>query len=306
VLLHRIKHVFESNSVLTFTYEIEKNKQLQFLDTAVNRADSSFSTSVHIKSTNFGSCLNYRSICPDRYKVGVINTLLHRGYCISENWSIFHIEVERIKQLLTNNNFPMTVIDTTINKFIDSKINKFPNTNVSGTKIQLFYRSQMHSAYKSEEKRLQQIISKSIVPARKEDTINLRIYYKCKKVHNLLITNRPITPRSVPERHHVVYQYNCSQVGCNSNSTYIGYTTCSLADRFRNHSYNGSIRRHLIDHHSVQRVQAVNLLNNVKVLKSCTDIRELYMTEAVLIKELKPNLNAQDEGCDRLLKIFKH
>jgi len=72
------------------------------------------------------------------------------------------------------------------------------------------------------------------------------------------------------------------------------------------HSYNGSIKRHLRDHHGITEIGGVTLLENVKVLRSCTDARELFMMEAMMIKDLKPNINAQDEGCDRLLKVFKH
>ena len=51
----------------------------------------------YIKETNNGSCLNYTSICPDRYKKGVIMNFLHRAYLICNSWQLFHCEVIRIK-----------------------------------------------------------------------------------------------------------------------------------------------------------------------------------------------------------------
>ena len=49
-----------------------------------------------------------------------------------------------------------------------------------------------------------------------------------------------------------------------------------------------------------------NNLLTVKILYSDSSVGQLRMTEAVLIKDLKPSINSQEEGCDRLLKIFKH
>ena len=52
---------------------------------------------MHIKEANYSSCLNYTSICPDSYKVGVINSYLHRAYFVSSNNEILETEMERKK-----------------------------------------------------------------------------------------------------------------------------------------------------------------------------------------------------------------
>ena len=110
----------------------------------------------------------------------------------------------------------------------------------------------------------------------------------------------------VSSRHHVVYSYSCNIDGCNSSQNYIGYTTCTVDERFRMHTQAGSIKRHLNTAHGINRVTKKDLISNVKILESCSNKGKLRMTEAICIKELKPNLNSQEEGCDRLLKIFKH
>jgi len=86
-------------------------------------------TSVFVKPTNHGDCLNYNSMRPERYKVGVIRAFLHRGYNVSDSWQTFHLELERIKQLLTNNNYPMLLIESVFNKFISEK---FASTKTTG------------------------------------------------------------------------------------------------------------------------------------------------------------------------------
>ena len=69
-----LREEFERNSVLKFTHELENNNQLAFLDTLLTKHNELLSTSVYTKSTNKGDFMNYLSICPQRYKTGVIKT----------------------------------------------------------------------------------------------------------------------------------------------------------------------------------------------------------------------------------------
>jgi hypothetical protein len=62
--LLQIKNEFEKNSVLEFTYEIEKQNKFVFLDVVIQKVNGKLVTSVHTKETNDGTCLNYNSICP--------------------------------------------------------------------------------------------------------------------------------------------------------------------------------------------------------------------------------------------------
>lgn len=306
--LERIKREFETESVLQFTYEKEKNKQLSFLDSLIMRQDNVFKTSVFVKSTNHGDCLNYNSICPDRYKVGVVKTLLHRAYGVCSDWLSFHQEMLRIKQLLTNNNYPMKLIDETIRKFLNNKNVQDVSNNTNSKKIKFYYEGQMSNNYKVEEKQLKNIVAKHVKPVKEEEIVELCIYYKNKKLKNLFIHNKDKSP-SDSSRHHVVYKYTCNKGGCNSSinqKVYIGYTTCALEERFRMHAQTGSIKEHLRTVHNINRIPKSDLLESTIVLRTCLNRRKLIMSEAILIKENKPNLNSQNEGCNRLLKIFKH
>ena len=164
----------------------------------------------------------------------------------------------------------------------------------------------MCSNYKMEEKQLTSIISKYVKPVEEDNNqVDLRIFYRNKSLKSMLIRNRPTTTSQISNRDHVVYRYKCTQEGCNA-SQYIGYTTCKIDERFRNHAQTGSIKKHHIEKHGATRVSKNDLIESTSILRSCQSKGRLRMTEAVLIKELKPNLNSQDEGCDKLLKIFKH
>lgn len=304
-LLQRIKNKFEQVSVLKFTYEIEESCKLPFLDVLVSRHNELFRTCVYTKDTNYGDCINYRSLCPENYKIGVIKTLLHRGYAVSSDWSTFHTEIQRIKQLLTNNNFPMDIIDKTVNKFVNSRVNRPPH-DTKAEMIELYFENQMTSNYKVEERQLQDIIRKHVQTTNESKYLKLSIFYKNRKLKNLLIKNKPAISNDHTRRHHVVYLYTCDQEGCNSLHQYVGYTSCTLHERFKMHTQNGSIIKHIRETHNISKIPRKSLLAATTILRHCPQKRNLIMTEAVLIKELKPNLNSQEEGCDRLLKIFKH
>ena len=70
----------------------------------------------------------------------------------------------RIKQLLTNNNYPMSVIDNAVKKFLDTKQVPAIEANVHRDSINLYYQNQMTSSYKLVEKHLQKIIRKHVTP----------------------------------------------------------------------------------------------------------------------------------------------
>jgi hypothetical protein len=125
--------------------------------------------------------MNFNSIAPDKYKKGVIMNFLHRAYKICSSWSLFHQEVLRIKQLLVNNNFPIKLIDDTIHRFMKNKFDIPIKANDNET-IKLYYEMQMSDNYKEEEKELEAIVHKNIVPKEETKKIKLYIYYRSKKI----------------------------------------------------------------------------------------------------------------------------
>ena len=200
----------------------------------------------------------------------------------------------------------MDTIDKTVNQFIKSKYSG-KECDLKPEHIQLYFQNQMTTNYKVEERQLEDIIKKHVHTTNEEKVLKLSIYYKNKKLKNLFIKNNIANNNNDhTQRHHVVYQYTCDQGGCNTPHQYIGYTTCTLHERFKMHTQTGSIKRHLQECHAIPKIPRKQLLAATKILKYCPKRRNLIMTEAVLIKDLKPNLNSQEEGCDRLLKIFKH
>ena len=288
--------------MLKFTYEIENKRTIPFLDVLVRRlVQNTVTMSVYVKKTHSGDVINYHSIAPDRYKTGVIKTMLQRAHTVCSTWAGFDAEVTRLKQLFTNNNYPMQVINTIVNSFM-SKITSTDTPQPPPSEIppvQFFYRNQMSSQYKQEERNLQRIINRCVVP-RNDARMQLHIYYKNKKLRSLFIKNNPHASKD----HHVVYKYTCAITSlCQQDKYYIGYTTTTLKQRMTMHAQKGSILEHATETHDY-RIRTAEILENITNLFHSPDKQELEIAEALLIKEKKPTLNNQREGECRILKIF--
>jgi len=69
----------QCHSSIKFTMEIENNRMLPFLGTRLLNKSTHVDTKVYVKPTNSG-LLHYKSHVEDRYKRGLLNTMLNRRF----------------------------------------------------------------------------------------------------------------------------------------------------------------------------------------------------------------------------------
>ena len=67
--------------------ETESNGTLPFLGTQLLNKHTHVETKVYVKPTNTGLLLHYKSNVDDRYKRGLLKTMLDRAFRLSSNWS---------------------------------------------------------------------------------------------------------------------------------------------------------------------------------------------------------------------------
>ena len=149
--LENLKRYFEEHSKLSFTYEIKFCKQLSFLGTIIRRNREQLRSAVFRKPTNIGECLNYNSICQNKYKTGVIKKFLHRAYNICSDYISLTTEIARIKQLLINKYFLNYLVDQLSHQRIyqqetgqqtsRSKQKKHANTEQQNNQVEFYYRN---------------------------------------------------------------------------------------------------------------------------------------------------------------------
>ena len=70
-----------------------------------------------------GLLLNYFSFVWDSYKHRLIKRLIDRMYRISSTWASVDIDLKSFKQVLLKNQYPLSMIDNDIKKYLQNAIN---------------------------------------------------------------------------------------------------------------------------------------------------------------------------------------
>jgi len=301
--IKNLKSKLEQNSKLKFTYELNINNKLPFLDVLVDNNNESITTKVYRKPTDKGRCLNASSQCPERYKTSVIRYNIRRAHKLCSSWQSFHEEIQNSKQILINNGYSNTNFDEELNKYLEQQ-NKNRSETPCKTKISLYYQNQMNTGYKIDERILKNMIKKNVQCTNNDDQIELRIYYKNKKTSNLLMKNNLHSNTDLKSTN-VIYKFTCPDRECllSPCNKYIGLTTTTLSRRLTMHLYNGAIKKHLNDEHNTTVSRSI-LVDNTEIVNRVNDVNRLQLTEALLIKTTKPSINIQDTGFCRTLKLF--
>ena len=102
----------------------------------------------------------------------------------------------------------------------------------------------------------------------------------------------------------VIYAFKCTYGDCEPrpNAMYIGHTTTSLSRRLTCHLQSGAPLQHMRDEHSRTLTRA-DLTENTKILARENNRRKLQITEAVLIRLDKPDINTQQDH-DGILTLW--
>ena len=214
-----------------FTYEEEHpiDHTLPFLDVLVQRQpNAGFRTKIYRKPTFTGLMTKWTSFVPKMYKYNAISTMVYRAIKICSSFVAIHKEFKTIKKLATKNGYPISMVNSIINR----QLNLFYNPPVRQTtptletdtivlKIPYFARAS-------------EVYSKQIISA-------TRKHYPQKKIRIVYDVNDRIASRFNPKdkipdpiQAGVVYQATCPQ--CNDH--YIGKTFRHLKTRVHEHLHS--------------------------------------------------------------------
>ena len=268
-----------------------------------------FASSVYIKPTDAGICLNGRSECPDRYKEAVIVSYVKRAWTTCSSHEYFTTEISRVKQLLVNNAYPNKLIDKTIKNFMDKIHNTTQrNDDNQSEKIRVFYRNQMNSSYKVDEKVIKKIIKDNVKCKNENSKLQLMIYYNNMKTKNLVMRNNLSAKTRELSQTNVIYEFQCPENECfhhpNINYVYLGYTQCTLSRRLSLHLQQGAIEKHSTLKHN-KKIDRKTAEQNLKIRYRENDSYRLGILEALMIMIENPEINKQDTGKKRILTLFQ-
>ena len=208
-------------------------------------------------------------------EVGLISTLLNRGYVVSSSWSNFHSEVNHLMRILGMNGYTLSFIYYHIKRFLNHKFSlrqaaDRSDVHVSVNMIKIPYIGLPSIILK---KKIKQAIKK----------INTEYIISCvfytPKLGNYF---SPKDPTPLPLRAGVIYQFTCE---VDPRLSYIGKTKRHLLIRIREHKTSAST---IHDHVSIFHCFSPN---NFSVLKHCNNDYEANIFEALYIKFFVPTLS---------------
>ena len=279
---------------MTFTFEVEMENRLAFLDVKITREET-FCTSLYRKPTFSGLYMNFKSFMPDSYKKGLIYTLLHRAFVLCCSWDKFHTEVCFLKEIFRKNQFPEFFIDRCIKSFLDK----------------IFIAKKIVSTVPKKEVRIcLPFLGKQSFELRKRLSKIMASHFPMCKLNVIFNSNNRLRnffnfKDKIPLRcrSHILYRYTCD--GC--NTIYIGKTRRHYLVRVLEHlgislatgnkfTYNpNNVNNTAILNH-INRKKCIGKQDNFKIIGSARTDSLLCIKETLLIHKNKPKINTNERS----------
>ena len=210
-------HLNSLHPSLRFTYEKKSNHSLPFLDMLIERHDSEFLTSEYRKFTFTSQYLRWNSFSPQKWKINLIGTLVHRAFMICSK-SKLDPELGKIRSILLENGYPEHAINSDFKRKLQ-QLNSNPFHTVEKCPIYL------HILW----------IGNTSMKFEKQITSAVKRCFSSVEPHVIFNTRQllPAIKKDVlPSHHHsnVIYQFVC-----HSDSRYVGRTSQCLKERIKQH-----------------------------------------------------------------------
>ena len=193
---------------IQFTYEMEENGILPFLDTEITHyTEGSLSTKVYRKPTHTDKYLDFQSHHPLAHKVAVVRTLYHRAERLCTFADDKTEEEQHVREALTNNGYPDRIL-TLPHPTHQQQANTLPEATVVIPYVNRTYEA----------------VRRVLAP------LGIRTYFKLHKTFKNLLT-RVKDPVAPEEKAGVVYRVPCGDCP----ATYVGQTGRTLMHRLKEH-----------------------------------------------------------------------
>ena len=102
---------------LSFTMEFEHEGSIPFPGTLITRCGNTLKTEVYRKPTDTGLLLHFQSHVDNRYKKGLVNTMVDRAHSLSSTEEAFTKECDKLRTMFSKLRYPNALVDSTIHKF---------------------------------------------------------------------------------------------------------------------------------------------------------------------------------------------
>ena len=296
---------FDTN--IKFTYELEHAGKLPFLHVLLCRKGKKIYTTVYRKATNNDVNLNWNAFAPISWKRSTLKTLTERAYLICSTDKLRNRELEYIEKVFyENNSYPKYVIKQVLQQISEQHNNETNGTDNSNNNIDGDNISSMNNESVTLEK--QQLL---VLPyqGKKGDHILKSFKKGMRKIlPNNLKPRIAFTGRKVgtsfqikdktemKHNHDIVYYIKCPVEQCNEN--YIGEIRRRISERIIDHA--GRDSNSYVYKHCIETGHRSPDINDFKIIGSNfrKNVFKRKIAEALLIKQLKPTLNKQEQSTE--------
>jgi hypothetical protein len=101
---------------IQFTWELEKDRTLPFLDVLIERKDLELITRVYSKSTHTQKYINWRSNHSNNCKLGTLKGLIHRAHELCDEKEDLMKEISLLKEVFRDNDYPPRYVNETVDE----------------------------------------------------------------------------------------------------------------------------------------------------------------------------------------------
>ena len=268
--------------------EKELNGNISFLDVFLDNSSYPLKTSIFRKKTFTGLLTNYLSFTSFSYKTGLIRCLIDRAYKINNTWIGFHVDLDKIKMILSQNMYPDFLINKIICKYINDSKNDNKTTNSSDCR---YFKLPYTGKYcQMVSNKLKKIVVKYC------KTASIRIIFKSFKLKDNFSAKDPL-PFHLKSR--VVYKFQCA--GC--NACYIGETTRHIITRIEEHLKKDK-KSHIYKHvHNNASCLSKCDKDCFKILDHASTNWQLKVKEGLHIEWENPEINKQVKYIGKTLTL---
>ena len=304
----RLELINNLHPSLKFTYELESDGQIPFLDMLIYNINGKLSSMWYRKPTDTGLTLNYHALAPLKYKKSVISSFIYRIYRASSNWKNFHVGITQALKTLECNQYPSSFIMPIVKKVVDKLVCPAMDECVSERSEEDVDESDPNACLFTLDDKDKFLFcvnyrgkpTEQLAHAFKRLNAPCRVIMKTKKIKSVLPALKPAVPKMF--RSAVVYKIDCP--GC--DSSYVGFTSRHLQQRVREHlGKSGVIRKHINEclpsSPSLDKLDSFD--KQVSILAGSSSLNKLMTLEALFIKQFAPSLNTKDEFKSRTLTL---
>ena len=102
---------------IKLTCETEQNNTFSFLDINITRQNNQLKTSVYRKPAFTRVFTRYERYIDQSYKKSLIFILFSRCYSVCSDYTLFQLEVEKLREIFKKNSYPSGIIQLSIRTF---------------------------------------------------------------------------------------------------------------------------------------------------------------------------------------------